>query len=362
MTFEEIPLHRLVNQKIASSTFSQPEEVVSYMGAMQAQEYAMAKWAIALRLPNAKESEIEKAINEGKILRTHVLRPTWHFVSPTDIKWILKLSAPRVHAQNAFMYRQTGTDSKLFNKTTGIIIKALEGGQQLTRNAINELFKQQGITADGVQLGIFMMYAELEGLICSGARQGNQFSYALIDDVAPQAIMMGEEEALATLTQRYFASRGPATINDYATWSGLTVTTAKKGYEMVKSQFETALIDGKEYIFSEQEIADTGQLQTSFLMPDYDEYGIAYKDRSAVLSRAKDQPNSSGFIFNRMIVLNGQVVGSWYRTIKGKNLTLQTTPFKPLTKKEQQEVKQMAHRFGKFLGIEPENIELPNLS
>ena len=362
MTFEEIPLHRLVNQKIASSTFNEPEEVVSYMAAMQAQEYAMAKWAIALRLPHATETAIEKAINEGKILRTHVLRPTWHFVSPTDIKWILKLSAPRVHAQNAFMYRQTGTDSKLFNKTTAIIIKALEGGKQLTRNAINELFKQQNIIADGVQLGIFMMYAELEGIICSGARQGKQFTYALIDDVAPQAIMLDEEEALATLTQRYFASRGPATLNDYATWSGLTVTTAKKGYEMVKAQFETASIDGKEYIFSPQEIVPNRALQTSFLMPDYDEYGIAYKDRAAVLNRAKEQPNSQSFIFNRMIVLNGQIVGSWHRTIKGQDLILQTTPFKPLSKKEQQEVKQMAHRFGKFLGIEPKNIELPGFS
>ncbi len=362
MTFEKIPLHRLVNQKIASSGFSQPEEVVSYLGAMQAQEYAMAKWAIALRLPHAKESDIEKAINEGKILRTHVLRPTWHFVSPTDIKWILKLSAPRVHAQNAYMYRQTGTDSKLFSKTTDIIVKALEGGQQLTRNAINELFKQQGIVADGVQLGIFMMYAELEGLICSGARQGNQFSYALIADVAPQAIALSEEESLATLTQRYFASRGPATLNDYTTWSGLTVTTAKKGYEMVKEQFKKALIDGKEYIFSPQEIKSDKHLQTSFLMPDYDEYGIAYKDRSAVLRKAIDQPNSNSFIFSRMIVLNGQIVGSWFRTLKGKKLILQTSAFKPLSKKEQQEVKQMAHRFGKFLGIEPKNIELPDLS
>lgn len=361
MTFEEIPKHRLLNQRIASSSFKQPEEVVAYMGAMQAQEYAMAKWAIALRLPGAKETEIEKAINEGKILRTHVLRPTWHFVAPQDIRWILKLSAPRVHALNAFMYRKMELDSNTFTRSNDIITKALSGGQQLTRTAINELFKQHNIIANGVQLGLLMMYAELEGLICSGARQGNQFTYALLDEVAPKAIILDDDEALATLTQRYFNSRGPATLADYATWSGLSLTTAKRGYEMVKAQFTKATLNGKEYIFQEQNLDGLEKLQTSFLMPDYDEYGIAYKDRSAVLARSKEQPNSHSFIFNRMIVLDGQIIGSWHRTLKGKELTIQTTPFKPFNKKEQQQVKKLAYQFGKFLNIDSKNIRLPNL-
>lgn len=362
MTFEEIPKHRLLNQRIASSSFKQPEEVVTYMGAMQAQEYAMGKWAIGLRLPGARETTIEKAISEGKILRTHVLRPTWHFVAQQDIKWILKLSAPRVHALNAFMYRKMELDSKTLTRSNDIITKTLSGGQQLTRTAIKELFKQHHIIADGVQLGLLMMYAELEGLICSGARQGNQFTYALIDEVAPNAITLSEEEALATLTQRYFSSRGPATLADYATWSGLNLTTAKRGYEMVKAHFTKAIINEKEYIFQEQHLEGLEKLQTSFLMPDYDEYGIAYKDRSAVLARSNEQPNSNSFIFNRMIVLDGQVAGSWYRTLKGKELIIQTTPFKPFNKKEQQQVKKMAHQFGQFLGIENKNIHLPDLA
>ena len=221
MTNAEIIRYRLTNQQIANTNFKTPQQIVEWMIAMQAQEYAMAKWAIGLRLPGSVEDDIEKAFTKGEILRTHLMRPTWHFVAPADIRWLLALTAPRVHAVNAFMYRQSELDTKLFKRSNDTIEKALSGGKQLTREQLKAALERKKIKADGFRLAYLLMKAELDGIICSGARQGNQFTYALLEERVAPAKPVQRKEALAAFTQRYFASRGPATIKDFATWSGL---------------------------------------------------------------------------------------------------------------------------------------------
>jgi hypothetical protein len=350
MSPADIIFHRLLNQHIAASQLTTAPEVVNKLAAMQAQEYAMSKWAIGLRLPGSRDKDIETAFNRGEILRTHLLRPTWHFVTPENIRWMLQLTAPRVHAINAFMYRKTELDDKIFKRCHKIISKALEGNRHLTRESLNTELERHKIISDGVRSSCIMMHAELEGLICSGPRQGKQFTYALLEERVPAAKRLARTEALLKLTDLYFRSRGPATLQDYVTWSGLTVKDTKAGIADLSPEFSHGHIEGKDYIFIPREIPDMKKLQTTFLMPDYDEYGMGYKDRTAIFNAEKHKRaiSRNNPIFNRMIIINGRIEGTWQRLIKGKTLSVHTVPFEPLGKAAQRSLQAAVKAFKEF--------------
>ncbi|MGB4774286.1 MAG: winged helix DNA-binding domain-containing protein [Daejeonella sp.] len=360
MTNTDIANCRLINQQIAESKFTYPQEVVTWMGAMQAQEYAMAKWAIGLRLPLSKDADIEKAFNNGTILRTHLLRPTWHFVSPADIRWMLQLTAPRVHAVNAFMYRKLELDQAFFKRSTNILIKALQGSKQLTRMVLNSVLEKENIFADGLRLGYILMYAELEGIICSGAKQGNQFTYALLEERVPECKSLNRKEALTELTLRYFTSRGPATVQDFAYWSGLTIKDAKEGIEMVRSNFIKEAINGQDHFFVPTLTTIRKNAQTTFLMPDYDEYGISYKNRSALFNSNNIRIENGNTSYNRMLILEGCIVGSWKRTINKARVIVEINPTIKLSKAAYQDIVLATDRFAAFLGMPAEIIISPD--
>jgi len=353
MTNNEIIAHRLYNQQITETKFTKPEEIVSWLVAVQAQEYAMSKWGIGLRLNGVKEADVEQAINEGKILRTHVMRPTWHYVSPADIRWLLALTAPRVHAFNAYQYRKNGLDSAVFNKCNDIIVKNLEDGKSLTRTALNTEFQQAGIVTDTVGLSCIMMQAELDGIICSGPRQGKQFTYALIDERVPPTPALTQEEALSQLVLRYFTSRGPATVQDFVWWSGLTMKEAKIGIANLPPYFVNIKIDGQEYIFAPGNPKEPEHPAHSFLMPDYDEYGIAYKNRDAILlpkHKAIAKAERPVFPFNRMVIINGTIVGAWQRIVKNKEISVEIAPFYSFNAQENAIMEKSINRFKTFFG------------
>ena len=344
---------RLANQKLSASSFKNPAEVVSWLGAVQSQDYAGAKWALSLRANGITDADIEQACTDGSILRTHLLRPTWHFVTPDDIRWMLKLTAPRVHAAGAFMYRQSGLDKAIFKKSNATLEKALQGGQQLTRTELASALNKVGIPAEGFRLGYLMMYAELEGIICSGARRGKQFTYALLQARAPQVKALTRDEALAELTSRYFSTRGPATLHDFAWWSGLTMADAKNGIEMVKSKFVNEVIAGQTYWFGEFASVPKVKSPTAYLLPNYDEYFIGFRDRSAigqVTQRAGIQGDDQALIAH-VIILDGQIVGGWRRTLKKDEVLVEMSLITKLTKPEIQAINAGAERFGKHLGL-----------
>src|SRR6266568_4837740 len=246
MTHLNIAHQRLHNQFIAQQAFEKADDVVRWLGAVQAQDYAAAKWALGLRMQNSTDDLIEQAFTDGTILRTHVMRPTWHFVLPADIRWMLALTAPRVLATIAYYDRTLELDDAVFSQSNAVLAKALQGGKQLTRAELFSELQQAGIATDNLQrIGHILMHAELDGIICSGARRGKQFSYALLDERAPQARTLDCEEALAEFARRYFTSRGPATLQDFVWWSGLTVADARAGLEMVKPQLVHAVVDGQ---------------------------------------------------------------------------------------------------------------------
>jgi hypothetical protein len=352
MTATDMISQRLINQQIAEPVFKQPQQVVSWLVAMQAQEYAMAKWAIGLRTNDLTDAGVELAFNEGQILRTHLMRPTWHFVAPEDIRWLLALTAPRIKAAMAYYDRKLELDDKLFKRSNNILAKALQGGKHLTRTALQAHLQKAKIVADGQRLGHLMMRAEQDGIVCSGPRQGKQFTYALLEERVPPIKAMSRADALVAFVNRYFAGRGPATLHDFAYWSGLTMQDARAGAEGLLPHFIKEKMNGQQYIFPPTASKPLNKLQSSFLMPDYDEYGMSYKDRDLILAGRKVDTTHprENLVFNRVLIADGLIVGTWKRTIENNKAFVETFPFAPLSKIKQQAIKKAVKRFIEFVG------------
>lgn len=346
MTEEVLLQHRMLAQQIACSEAEQPTQVVDDLVAIQSQLYAMGKWAIGLRCPGSTEKQIDRLFDDGEILRTHVMRPTWHFISPRDIKWLQKLTSPRVQQANAYINRKLGLTPKQLAKTTDIITKALEGHRHLTRTELQKELAKEKIEAAGSVLAFYVMNAELEGLICSGPRRGKQFTYALIDERAQKAIDLDGDEAVAEFTARYFRSRGPATITDFTTWSGLTVKQAKQGIAMLSSEFDSVEINNATHYFLPRTIPKLTTQDQTYLMPDYDEYGMGYKDRSALTSKHYEKGVHSPF--SHWLVVDGKIEGTWDRIEKQKQISVDIKPFGKLSIPQLRAVDKAVARYVEF--------------
>ena len=348
----ELLRERLCNQQLIGSTRRKPAQVVSWLCAMQAQDFPAAKWAIGLRATGVQDADIEQAFNDGQILRTHVLRPTWHFVAPEDIRWLLSLSSPRIHAVNAYYYRQLGLDKKTFSRSCAMIQRVLEGGEAMTRVELAAYLKRAKVPADGLKLAYLMMQAELDGVICSGPRRGKQFTYSLLDERVPKAKPKTREEALAELAKRYFASHGPATVRDFSWWSGLPVKEAQGAIDSVRPILESSEIGGLTH-WSGEGLHAAAKGPAAMLLPNYDEYLIAYKDRAAVVdqSRVANIAARTGGAFANHLMIDGRLAGGWSRTIKPNTVQLDIAPYKKLTPAQSRAVSNAAECYGEFLGL-----------
>jgi len=353
MNNSEIAHRRLRNQGLSKIIFKDATDIVAQLGAVQAQDYAGAKWALGQRLKDSSDAALDKAFADGSILRTHLLRPTWHFVSPDDIRWLLMLTGPRVHAVSAYMYRQSGLDKVTFIKSNATIEKVLRDGKQLTRAELASALSKAGIKADGFRLGYLMMYAELEGVICSGARRGKQFTYALLEERVPPAKTITHDEALAELIKRYFKTRGPATLQDFCWWSGLTISDAKRGVEMIESRLGSEAMNGQTYWFDESRSFKKEKSPTAHLLPNYDEYFIGFRDRSAIgeVAHRVGIKGDDPALIAHIIILDGQIVGGWRRTLEKNTVAIELILITDLTKPEKAAIEKTAESFGKFLGL-----------
>ncbi len=328
MTSLDILQHRLVNQQIVAAKSVWPDELVKWQVVMQAQDFAMAMWAIGLRLPYLAYRDIENAFNEGHILRTHIMRPTWHFIAPADIRWILGLTAPRAHMTNGFSYRKYELDTNTLNRSKDVIIHTLEGGKNSTRLELMIAMSKAGLKVNRMRFAYIMMHAELEKLVCSGPRRGKQHTYTLLDERVPPAPELSREEALAELTKRYFSSHGPATIQDFSWWSGLSDKDTQAGVDMLDDHFEKVTIDDYEYIFVPGTLLDYNRQKETFLMPDYDEYGVSYRNRTFMFHPGYLNENHSPY--NHAMVIDGLIAGTW-KIIEDRNrIDVRTNAYCPL--------------------------------
>jgi hypothetical protein len=341
---------RLQNQHLTMPVFSNPADVVKYLGAVQSQDYTGAKWALGMRLINGTDDLIEKAFAKGDIIRTHVMRPTWHFVHRDDIWWMLDLTASRIQALAKGRHKQLEIDQAVLTKSESIITKALKGGNQIARDKLSALFKHNGINTDEQRFVHILMHLELEQIICSGGREGKQFTYALFDDRVSQSKKLDHDEAVVKLMERYFTSHGPATLADFVWWSGLTITDARAGIDTLKDKFESSVFENNTYWFTGS--PSSVKLEAAHLLPNYDEYIVSYKDRSFAIN-AKDisKADPRGTIFNNTIIINGKIEGIWKRVIKKNTLEVELTTFKKLSQLNLKAVEKAAKDYAEFLQL-----------
>jgi hypothetical protein len=302
---------RILSHQLVNPEYSEPGELVAWMGAVQAQNYGMSKWAVGVRLKSATVADIEASLNRGDILRTHVMRPTWHLVAAEDIRWMLQLSGEHIKSAGASRDKDMEITENLYSKACNIISKILEGNNHLTRQELAQELTKAGIAVNTSRMIHFMMRAEIEGIVCSGIDRGNKQTYALLDERVPPVRMLHREEALATLATKYFRSHSPASLQDFVWWSGLRVREAKQAIQLIRAELE---IDRDLFIHRSCNRKFKPGNVLCFL-PAFDEYLIGYKDRTSVVE-LKRQPEafSKNGIFNPVIVQNGKVVGVWQRT------------------------------------------------
>jgi hypothetical protein len=350
MTLSDITNIRLTNQLLAGTSLKTPKEIVGWMGAMQAQDYAMSKWAIGVRLPNSSDEMVQDAVDKGEIIRTHLLRPTWHLVSADDIYWMLELSGPRVKAFIKPRIRQLEITDELFLKSNHIIEKALAGNNHLTREELVTIIQQAKVNTNDLRGLHFLMNAELEGIICNGITRNKNQTYALLDERIAKSASLNKDEALAKLAKTYFQSHGPATLADFTWWSGLAAIEARNALEMVKSIFVPETIDTHTYWMSNS-ISIEKNIKPAYLLPAFDEFLISYKDRSAAIALDKQSKVfTNNGIFKPVIVENGQVSGTWKRTIKKDKIIIETYHFTAQSEASKKRIEKAAKLYGDFLG------------
>ncbi|MET7253979.1 winged helix DNA-binding domain-containing protein [Dyadobacter fermentans] len=350
MNLADIAALRLANQQILNTRFTDPAELVAWMGAVQSQDFAMAKWALGMRLKKATDTSVEQAVDAGGIIRTHIMRPTWHFVAREDARWIMDLTAPHVYKLAGTMYRQLKLDDTVFKVTNDLIGKLLADGTELTREEVIAEVNKAGIETDNLRATHIMFQAELDKIICNGARRGKKFTYALFDKKVPASAPLKREEALAALARRYFTSHGPATVQDFAWWSGLSLTDSKLGFEAVRAEFETANVDGREYLFTAM-----GELPKvhgkAILIPAFDEITIGYADRSAALDEAVAQnPESGGGIFKPVVMVKGKVVAAWRRTEKKDAVHIELSRLSKIPAGAENSLETAGTAYARFIG------------
>jgi Winged helix DNA-binding domain len=344
-----IPQLRLHNQFLTRTRHRHPSDVVAWLGAVQAQEFGPAKWALGLRLPaRSSDAAVQEAFDAGQILRTHVMRPTWHFVTSLDIRWMLELTAPRVHQTLSHYRRKLGLDDRVCKRATDVFERALD--EPLTRVELGSRLARAGIATKGIPLAMLTIYAELEGVICSGPRRGKHQTYARLADRAPDAQRLPRDEALAELTRRYFRSHGPATIRDFVWWSGLTTPDTKRGLEMIGAQPHP--IDGCTYWQVDGGSRPASAGASLHLLPIYDEYLVSYRDRIAVPHGPTKVPSGSrgSVLFQHALVIAGQVAGTWRTGHTTDAQSIEVFPLRKLSRIERGWLDTAVARYSRFRG------------
>jgi hypothetical protein len=346
---------RLVNQKLARSGFRDPGEVVSWFGAVQAQDFPGARWALGLRATGLAEAEVLHAYNEGAILRTHVLRPTWHLVAAADIRWLIALTGPRIIRRLGPRHRYLELDDRTVARSRAAIARALDEGP-LTRPEIGAVLQRARIRITPERLTHLLVLAELEGIVCSGPMRGPQTTYALMDDRAPASPPVERGHALGRLAARYFNSHGPATVADFAWWSGLPLGEARAAIEMAEAAVSRDAVIAHDR--GGTRARSRRPRGTAWLLPNFDEFLVAYKDRAAVLGDHLVPPRD---VLAHTVIIDGRAVGTWKARLQRsagaeapalQSLAIAIAPRVALTRTDKERIRQAAMRYGRFIGRE----------
>lgn len=362
MNAQQIARRRIRNSRLAGARFEAPDEAVGWHLAMQAQEYGPAMWSIGQRSKGLREADVDLALTEGTIVRTHVLRPTWHFVAADDIRWLLALSGPRVLQGNAGRLRQLGLDARTLARSEKVVTSALEGGNRLTRDELAEVFDRRKVDPGGQRMPYLLMQCELVGLIGSGGRKGKQQTYALLDERVPAGgPRLEREEAVVELVRRYLTSHGPATVKDLSWWSGLTMTDLRAALGSLEDEVTSDDVDGLTFWSSASERSRRASAARGVhLLQTYDELVVGYTesrfhgDTSGHLAR---QAWSDRSFPTGVFLMDGRVGGHWRRTIEAKRVRVEMHTYRKVTATDAEALGSAATRLGRFVGL-PVELEI----
>lgn len=340
---------RMRAQRLWGPRFSAPQEALRWLTAAQAQEFAYARWSLAQRTRRPDAGSIDRAFDEGLVLRTHVLRPTWHFVAPQDLRWLIGLSGPRVNESNARRYRELGLDDKTLARATDAVAEAV-AGRQLTRRELGAVLERRKIGTQGQRLPHILMRAELDGRICSGAVRGNQHTYAAFDERVPAGPVLDRNEALAELARRFFAARGPATLRDFAWWSGLAMRDARTALDSVRTELEQRVVSDRTFWLLDAADA-RGHGPRIDPVQCYDESIISYtQSRDVLQTRSVTFPvprNLDGFV--HVLLCDGRLLGHWRHGRRRGDAAIETRVGRRLNAPEQRALADAVRRYEAFL-------------
>ena len=318
---------RLLNHHLSAPPLPGPAAVVGQLGAVQAQDFAGALWAVAQRCGIPSQSEVAAAVSAGALLRTHVLRPTWHLVAPRDLRWMLALTGPRVIAGSAGRRRALELNAGVFGRCRQALVEALTGGVAMTRPETAAVLEAAGIRLDGQRLVHILMDAELAGVICSGPMMGKKHTHVLLDEWVAPAPMLQPEEAAAELATRYFSSHGPAQLSDFTWWSSLTAGQARKGIEGAGDRLCAIEQDGRKMWTAPGVSSRRISTPMVRLLPNYDEYVVAYRDRSDFYDKALDPQALRGGVMANIVAVDGRAVGHWSQSARARGVGLSVVPW-----------------------------------
>ena len=343
---------RLNNQQLIQSQFDKPGELVKWMGAVQAQDFFGSLWAINIRLNKfLTEPEIERAITDKTIVRSWPMRGTLHFCAPEDLRWMLKYLTPRVFARFKSILEKDGIDSKVRTKSKKVFEKILSGGNQLTRDEMYEALEKAKVSTKGTRGLHLLGTAAQDGLICFGPRAGKQHTFVLTDEWIPsKSPMPSEEEAMAELARRYVRSHGPVIVEDFAWWAGLNKGESNAAFQSIANELETVMVNEKEFWFDPASTDTKPKTGKAYLLPTYDEYGIAYKNRDEFIHN--DEYSLIGGLFTSAIMMNGKMIGTWRRVLEKKSVKIEFKPFQEFTSVQENAIHKEAKRYSTFIGFE----------
>jgi DNA glycosylase AlkZ-like len=324
-------------------------DAVRHLVAVQSQDYPGAKWALAQRAAGLGEKDIDRVFDAGEMIRTHVLRPTWHFVAPEDVRWLLALTGPRIRRGVAARHRFLEIDDDIATRALATFERTIAREGPRTRDELAAALAQVGIEAVVARLVHLLMLGEIEGLLCSGPRRGKAQTYALLEQRVPPSRTRSRDEAVAELAGRYVAGHGPAQAGDLAWWAGLGVGEARRGLEAALPALEREVIDGRTFWFASG--PTPASAPSIHLLPNYDELYVAFRDRREALDPAMPAPGRiAEAIFDHVIVRDGLVIGRWRRVVGRRSLALRLEPLVDLDSADRNRLSAAVERYGAFLG------------
>lgn len=354
MKIERLGQMRAVNSGLLGSGFASPVEAVRVHGAMQSQEFALAKWSIGQRVKGTDQAEIDRLFAVGDILRTHVLRPTWHFIVREDLRWLLALTARRLQQRNQGRYRELGLDPSTRSKAQRVVAKELSGDTHRSRKELATILEKSRIATDGQRLPHILFHCELESVICSGIPDGRKQTYALVDDRAPGGNEFTRDQALAELVLRYLGSHGPATVKDLGWWSSLTLTDIRTGLAALGSAVVTETIEGRELWWIEQRPTAPRRTVTVNLLQAFDENVLGYTESrylGDVHGDAAKMAFRNGAPWPGTVVIDGRLAGQWRRTIEKNEMHVSVTLYEELDASGSSALEKEAEKLGGFFGL-----------